>query len=144
MFASFLPPSTNAGYEGKKLAAWVLGLVGIGTFVPGLIHEFLPDGGAGVIAGLDLGPEGQRTIALFAWAGATQIVWGLVLILAAVRYRTLVPLMLALKSCELMLHAFNAWVFKPAANGIHPPEHYADLIALPILLVALMMSLRKA
>lgn len=127
-----------------KAAAWLLGLAGVGTLLPGLIHEFLPDGGAGVIAGLDLGAAGQRTISLFAWAGATQIVWGVVLILTAIRYRTLVPLMLTLKSCELALHAFNAWIFKSAANVVHPPEHYADLIALPILLAALAMSLRKA
>jgi hypothetical protein len=144
MSSSIFPPPTNVGYKGMKAAVGILALAGIGTLAPGLIHEFLPDGGAGIIAGMDLGVGGQRTVALFAWAGATQIVWGIVLILIAVRYQSMVPLMLALKSCEIGLHAFNAWIFKPSATGAHPPEHYADLIAFPILLVALVMSLRKA
>jgi hypothetical protein len=38
------------------VAAWFLTLAAIGTIIPGSIHVFLPDGGAGVIAGIDLGP----------------------------------------------------------------------------------------
>jgi hypothetical protein len=41
-----LPPSTNGHYTGAPVAAYFLTLAGVLTIVPGLIHAFLPDGGA--------------------------------------------------------------------------------------------------
>mgnify|MGYP000263991302 CR=1 FL=1 len=48
------PPSTNGDYHGAKVSAWFLVLASMLTIVPGLIHYGLPDGGAGVIGGVDL------------------------------------------------------------------------------------------
>jgi hypothetical protein len=138
---SFLPPSTNAHYAGAPLAAWLLTFVGITTIGPGLIHTFLPDGGAGVIAGLDLSSNGAVVIGVFAWAGATQIVWGTTLLVASLRYRSLVPPLLVL--FERSLIALNIWLLKPAASGHRPPEAYATLISVPILIGAIALSLRS-
>ena len=140
---SFLPPSTNAHYEGAPLAAHFLTLVGILTIVPGLIHSFLPDGGAGVIAGIDLSGNGATVIGAFAWAGATQIVWGTALLVASLRYRSLVPPLLALVLLERSLIALNLWLLKAPANGHHPPEAYATLVSVPLLLGAIALSLRS-
>jgi hypothetical protein len=142
--ARFLPPSTNQDYHGSPLAAKFLFLLSVLTIVPGCIHSFLPDGGAGVIAGLDLTSCGTVIIALFAWAGATQIVLGTVMLLAATRYRTFVPLVLALVAFERGLHALNAWLPNEARIGHRPPEHYAVLVGLPLVLAALVLSLRNA
>lgn len=117
-----------------------LAVCGVLAVVPGMIHVFAPDGGAGVIAGLDLARDGGRTIGLFAWAGATQIVWGLMLLAVALRYRALVPLALALLLLERSLHALNFWVTKPGTH--HPPESYAVLIALPVIALFLALALR--
>ena len=140
---SFLPPSTNAHYEGAPLAAHFLTLVGILTIVPGLIHSFLPDGGAGVIAGIDLSGNGATVIGVFAWAGATQIVWGTALLVASLRYRSLVPPLLVLVLLERSLIALNVWLLKAPANGHHPPEAYATLVSVPLLLGAIALSLRS-
>ena len=140
---SFLPPSTNAHYEGAPLAVHFLTLVGILTIVPGLIHSFLPDGGAGVIAGIDLSGNGATVIGVFAWAGATQIVWGTALLVASLRYRSLVPPLLALVLLERSLIALNLWLLKAPANGHHPPEAYATLVSVPLLLGAIALSLRS-
>jgi hypothetical protein len=137
--ASLLPPSTNAQYRGAPLAAHFLTLVGILTLVPGAIHRFLPDGGAGVIAGIDLSRDGAGVIRAFAWAGATQIVWGVTLIVASLRYRTLVPLLLALLVVERSLIAATLWL---GGGGHRPPAAYATLVVLPLLLGALALSLR--
>lgn len=137
-----LPPSTNDRYSGSILAAWFLTAFSLLTIVPGCIHSFAPDGGAGTIAGLDLSQNGRIIIALFAWAGATQIAFGSAALIVSLRYRELVPLMLALAIVERLLHALNAWVIRPAAAGHHPPEHYAVLIGLPLLAAALALSLR--
>ena len=138
-----LPPSTNAHYDGAPGATWTLAVLAVLTILPGCIHTFLPDGGAGSIAGIDLGPCGPTIVALFAWAGATQIVFGVVMLLAALRYRPFVPLVLTLLLLERTLHAINAWLWKGGA-GHHPPEHYAVLIGLPVIVLALRASLRPA
>lgn len=39
-------------------------LCGVLAVVPGMIHVFLPDGGAGVIAGIDLSRDAARTVVL--------------------------------------------------------------------------------
>lgn len=110
------------------------------TLVPGTIHVFLPDGGAGLIAGIDLARGGDRVIGLFAWAGATQIVWGLMMLAVALRYRALVPMALALLLVERGLHAVNFWVLKPGTH--HPPESYAVLAAIPVIALFLALALR--
>jgi len=139
---SFLPPSTNAHYTGAPLAAHFLTGVGVLTIAPGLIHTFLPDGGAGVIAGIDLSGNGAAVIGVFAWAGATQIVWGTTLFVASLRYRSLVPPLLALLLLERSLIALNLWLLKPSPSGHHPPEAYATLVTLPLLIGAIALSRR--
>lgn len=143
MLAALLPPSTNRAYRGAPLAAHLLALLAVLTIVPGCIHVFLPDGGAGVIAGIDLGPCGPAIVALFAWAGATQIALGLVMLAVALRYRSLVPLLLSVVLLERTLHAFNGW-FGKGGSGHHPPEHYAVLVAVPLLAAGLWLALRDA
>ncbi len=138
----FFPPSTNADYHGLPLAAWFLTLVSLGTIVPGGIHVFLPDGGAGVIAGIDLTQGGKTIIAVFAWAGATQMVWGLSMLAVSLAYRSLVPLFLFLILVERSIIAVNQWVLKATGTGHQPPEAYVTLVALP--LVALMLGLALA
>ena len=73
------------------------------------------------IAGLDLSQNGRVIIAIFAWAGATQIAFGIATLIVSLRYRSLVPLMLALAILERTLHALNARVIKGAGAGHHPP-----------------------
>ena len=139
---SFLPPPTNARYAGSPLAAGFLGFVGLTTLGPGLIHTFLPDGGAGVIAGMDLSQHGAAIVGVFAWAGATQIVWGITLLFAALRYRSFVPPLFALLLLERGLIAANLWWWKAPAGDHRPPEAYATLVTLPLLVLALALSRR--
>ena len=142
------PPSTNDVYRGTASAAVFLGLLALLTIGPALIHLLLPDGGAGVIAGLDLSKDGPAIIRLFAWAGATQLVWGLMLLAIAVRYRHLVPLALVLLLIERCIHAVNMWWPKSGAiNGEtsahHPPEAYATLVMILLLAVFATLALRR-
>ena len=139
---TFLPRSTNDRYAGSPLAAWFLTFVGLTTLGPGLIHVFLPDGGAGVIAGMDLSKHGAAIVGVFAWAGATQIVWGLTLLAASLRYRSFVPPLFALLLLERSLIALNLWVLKAPAGDHRPPAAYATLVLLPLLVAALVLSRR--
>ncbi len=139
---SLFPPSTNADYRGSLWSAGFLGLTGVLTIGPGCIHYFLPDGGAGVIAGLDLVRDGKTIVSTFAWMGALQIPYGLIMLAVALRYRTLVPLFLAGQLAQTVLSAVAAWVFKGVIAGHHPPENYAVLVNFPLLALFLWLSLR--
>lgn len=126
----FLPASTNGDYYGSTLSAWYMTLAGVLSVVPGCIHYFLPDGGAGVIAHIDLTTRKETIVGIFAWFGALQIPYGIAQILVGSRYRTLVPLFLALAIVERGLMAVDGWLGKGALGQHHPPEHYASLAAI--------------
>lgn len=140
---SILPPSTNAGYQGHPAAPLFLLLAAILTLGPGLIHSFLPDGGAGVIAGLDMGDRRDLVVALFRWQGATQIAFGLAILAVALRYRSLTPLFLLLLMVERGLMALHGWVLSPPASGHHPPEHFGSLAGVALSGVFLVLALRR-
>jgi hypothetical protein len=140
---SFLPPSTNGQYRGARSAAWFLALAAVLTLVPGLIHSFAPSGGAEGIAHLDLGDRRELVRGVFAWEGATQLAFGIPMLLVALRYRPLVPLFLAMVIIERGLMSLDGWVLLPPANGRHPPEHYASPVAVVLAAVFLVLSLRR-
>ena len=139
---SLLPPSTNDAYRGARISAWFLGLAALLTIGPGLIHSFLPDGGAGSIAGLDLGDKRALVVGVFRWEGATQLAFGLAMLAVALRYRPLTPLFLALLTLQQALVALQGWVLTPPTNGHHPPAHYGALAAVLLSAVFLWLSLR--
>lgn len=139
---SFLPPSTNHQYRGARASAWFLLLAALLTLGPGLIHSFLPDGGAGVIAGLDMGDRRDLVIGLFRWEGSTQLALGLGMLAVALRYRPLTPLFLGLVIVERGLMSLHGWVLTPSASGHHPPEHYASPVFAALAVGFLALSLR--
>ena len=138
---ALLPPSTNSDYHGATISAWFLALSSVTTIVPGLIHYFLPDGGAGVIGGVDLSTRADTIITLFAWYGAMQIPWILILIIA-LRYRSLVPLVLLLTILMQALGAYLGWFGKGSHSGHHPPEHYGSAAFVVLGTLFFMLSLR--
>ncbi|TAJ72390.1 MAG: hypothetical protein EPO51_09810 [Phenylobacterium sp.] len=139
---AFLPPSTNHEYRGADVSVVFLGLCAVLTLVPGAIHSFLPDGGAGVIAHLDVGGRAALVRALFACEGATQLAFGLGMMAVALRYRPLTPLFLALVVVERGLMSLQGWVLLPPPNGHHPPEHFASPVTAILALAFLALALR--
>jgi len=137
-----LTESTNSQYRGSPWSAAFLGLTAVLTIGPGCIHYFLPDGGAGVIAGLDLSADRTVIVGVFAWMGATQIAYGFAQLLVALRYRSLTPLFLLLALIERSLAAIAAWITKGSGVAHHPPGAYGVLVAIPLLLGFLVLSLR--
>jgi hypothetical protein len=140
---ALFPPSTNSDYRGAAASAWFLMLVGLLEFIPGCIHFFLPDGGAGVIAGIDLSSSGSAIIAVFSWFGAMQIPFALMLFVIGLRYRTLVPLALLVVVIARGLMSIDGWFLKGAVNGHHPPEHFASPVTVALALIFLLLALRQ-
>ena len=139
---SVFPPSTSRLYRGSLASIWFPGLYGLLELGTGCVHSFLPDSGAGVIAGLDISQNRHTIIGVFAWMGALQIAYGPGILALASWYRPLVPLFLGLGLIERILMSVAAWVTKPSPTGHHPPEHYASLLLIPVLAVFLAIAIR--
>ena len=137
---SLWPARSNAAYGGLIVASWVLGIYGALRILTGSVHMFWDDGGAGRIAGLNLDADPMTLIAVFAWAGATQLVWGCATLGVALWYRSLVAPALLLALVEQSLIAINAWVLKPVADGHHPPATYVALAGVWILALGLLSA----
>jgi hypothetical protein len=141
--SGLLPPSTNDAYQGAVASAWFLTLAALFTLGPGLIHSFLPDGGAGVIAGLDMGDKRDVVIGVFRWEGATQLALGLAMLAVSLRYRPLTPLFLALLLGEQLLVALQGCALSPPPGGRHPPAHYGAVVVAVLSAVFLALSLGR-
>jgi hypothetical protein len=130
----------QVSYSGHVASLVFLGLCGVLTVVPGLIHHFLRDGGAESIAGLALGEQRELVIGVFGWLGATQISWGLLMLSVALHYQMLAPLLLLLILLERSLLVLRWWVRERGARH-RPPEHYASLVMLPFGVLFLVLAL---
>jgi hypothetical protein len=120
---------------------WFLGLTAILTLAPGLIHSVLPDGGAGVIAHLDMGDRRDVIVGVFRWEGATQLALGLGMLIVALRYQSLTALFIFLGLIERGLMAAEGWLLS-APGAHHPPEHFASVVAVVLDLIFIGLALR--
>jgi hypothetical protein len=90
----------------------VLGVLGIANLARGGLHVFLPDSGAGTIAGMDLSQGGQAIIFLLAMTGVGQVGAGLVDLAVAFRYRAFAVPLLAIEAVRALLGLVTAWLVK--------------------------------
>jgi hypothetical protein len=143
MNESRLLPRAPTEYQGSRIAVYVLALFALVGTVRSFIHMLAPDGGAGSIAGIAIGVEGgTNIIAIFGQWGASQLILAIFSWLAFLRYRFLVPFMLLTVLIEQLLRIAVGWV-KPLVVASPPPGAIGSFIAIPLALIALLLSLRK-
>jgi hypothetical protein len=136
-------PRVSEGYRGSRLATYFLVLFAVVSTIRSLIHILAPDGGASSIAGIPVDVEGgANIIAMFAQWGASQMILALLTWLVILRYRFLVPLMLAIVSAEQILR-IGVGQLKPVVVAAPPPGEIGSYILLPLSLLALLLSLRR-
>jgi len=141
-WSRFLPPPCD-DYRGSRLAYYFLIFVAVVSTVRSLIHIFAPDGGAGSIAGLAVDVEGGANIvAMFGQWGASQLILALFYWLAILRYRSLVPFMLAMVVLEQTLR-IAVGQLKPVEVAAPPPGEIGSYILLPLSALALILALRQ-
>ena len=129
----------------KQACFVILLMYGLARVVTGGWHMFAPDGGAMTIAGLDLSLEGPAIVALFAWAGATQLTIGLAAMVVAFRAPPLWSWMLTIATLEQALIITNAWLLKPVIQPggmVMPPATFVGIAATVVLLVGAVMATR--
>jgi hypothetical protein len=119
----------------------VFTVIAIISAVRSCIHLFAPDGGAGSIAGMDLSVAGADGIVFaFALWGSAQLIYALIQLVVAFRYRSLVPLMYVLLILEALLRML-AGHMKPVAFAHTPPGAIANYVTLPLGAFMLTLSL---
>jgi len=119
----------------EPLAWQVVALVGILNLFRGSIHTFLPDGGAGVIAGFDLSHSRQTIVFLFAVMGVEQLSIGVVDLIVAFRARWLALPTLWVHTLEQSAAEIIFVFYKPAPG--RPP----GMIGAPLTLAVLWLVL---
>jgi hypothetical protein len=140
---SRLFPEVDQGYGGPKVPYYFLILIAFVSTARSLVHVLAPDGGAGVIAGIDVGVQGgANIIAIFGQWGAVQLILALFYWLAILRYRFLVPAMLGVVVIEQLLR-IGVGRLKPLQISSAPPGAIGSELLLPLALLAFVWSLRR-
>ncbi|MBT8147160.1 MAG: hypothetical protein KJN90_09920 [Gammaproteobacteria bacterium] len=97
MFDRILPAVVDSRYQGHRLALYFFYLITVVTIVRSCIHIFAADGGAQSIATIPLdnytSGGAEAVIFIFGQWGIAQLMVGLMYLLVAVRYQSLIPLM---------------------------------------------------
>ena len=139
--AALLPAQADNTIRGMKLPVYVFTLISIVSLIRSSIHLLAPDGGAGSIAGMNLSVAGADGI-IFAFAlwGSAQLVYALIQLVVAFRYRSLVPFMYVLLIVETLLRLLVGHT-KPVTFAHTPPGAIGNYVILPLASLMLIMSL---
>jgi hypothetical protein len=120
-FEALLPAQADNTIRGMRLPVYVFTLIAIVSLVRSCIHLLAPDGGAGSIAGMNLAVDGAGGI-IFAFAlwGSAQLMYAVIQLVVAFRYRSLVPFMYVLLMVETLLRQLVGHM-KPVTFAHTPP-----------------------
>jgi hypothetical protein len=141
-----LPQCVDNTYRGYKLALWLFGavvLMKLAMSLNSIFNGYMVASSADGIP-LDTFPSAaaQTVVALFAIWGLAHLMICLLCILVLVRYRSMVPLMLALLLLEHLSRKLILQ-FVPIVRTGTPPGFYVNLGLLTLMIVGLALSLRS-
>ncbi len=132
-----LPKTIDNTFNGNKIALWFFYLITIVTIVRSCIHIFKDDGGAESIATIPLDTYtnggADAVIFIFAYWGLSQLMFGLLQGIVAVKYKRLIPLMYLFLLFEYVAR-FGISLFKSIETTGQAPGGAANYI-LPLLFV---------
>jgi len=139
-FDFLLPPVVDNTIPGAGFPVYLFILIAIVSTVRSCIHLLAPDGGAGSIAGMDLSVPGAPGIVFsFALWGSAQLVYAIVQLVVAFRYRSLVPFMYLLLFFEALLRMLVGHM-RPATFSHTPPGAYANYVIPPLSVLMIVVS----
>lgn len=144
MMKRLFPARFDNIFPGQKIALWLFYALTVVTLWRSQHHIFASDGGAQSIATipLDSYPEGAAAtvVSIFAAWGLAQLGMALVMLLAAIRYKSMIPLLWLLILFEYTGRLLIG-MHKPIETVSTAPGQTANLIFPVIALVMLTLSL---
>jgi hypothetical protein len=144
MLAQLLPQRLDAEYRGSRIALWLLALIVTVKTLQSVVSIFAGHFAATFPDGLPLdtySPAGaQAVVALFALLGIARLPFYTLCVLAIVRYRSAIPLMLALFSMEYVARSL-ALVFLPVERTGTAGGLVVNRVLFVLMLIGLAMSL---
>ena len=134
------PVRIDNEFPGIRLALWLFFPFTLLTLWRSQHHLFAVDGGAQSIATIPLNtyPEGaaDTVIGIFALWGLSQLIIGLIYLVAAIRYRSLIPMLYLLVAVEYLVRMTYIPAFKSIETAGTAPGAAGNL---PLLLFACLM-----
>lgn len=138
------PKVIDNQFNGRRFALWFFYFITAVTLWRSQHHLFAPDGGAQTIATIPLDTFSQgaaaTVIGIFAMWGVSQIIIGLIYLAAAVRYRSLIPMLYLLMIVEYIGRA-GVGHFKPIMLAGTAPGGVINLPAAAVFTIMLVLSL---
>jgi len=142
-----LPHTVDNNYHGHKIALWFFYLITFVTIVRSCIHIFKDDGGAQSIATIPLNTYtnggADAVIFIFAYWGLSQLMIGLLQVIVAIKYKSLIPLMYAFLLLEYV-GRFGISLFKSLETTGQAPGGVANYVLPVVCLVMFLLSLNQA
>ena len=143
MFNQLLPQSFDNTYRGHRLALWLFALLVVLKVIISLNSIFNGYSVATSADGipLDTYPSGaaQTVVSIFA---LSAFMLCLLSILALARYRSMIPIMIALFLLEFLSKRLVLKVIPIVVTGT-PPGFYVTLVLFAVMIVGLTLSLRN-
>lgn len=142
-----LPSTVDNTYLGHKIALWFFYIITIVTIVRSCVHIFKNDGGAQSIATIPLDTyteAGAATVILiFAYWGLSQLMFGIIQLIVALRYKSLISLMYLMLIIE-WAGRFIISSFKPIETIGQAPAGIGNMIMPGVCLVMFFLSLASS
>lgn len=140
-----LPKEFNNQFGGNRIALYFFYAITAVTLWRSQHHLFAPDGGAQSIATIPLDTYTQggaaAVIGVFALWGLSQLVIGILYLLACVRYRSMIPLLYLLGILEYSVRALVTGVFKPIETIGTAPGAMANVPLAMVFTVMFVLSI---
>ena len=144
MLNRFLPRQVDNTYHGSRLALWIFALVvlmKVAMSVNSIFNGHMVASSADGIPLDTFTPAGaQAVVSLFAAWGLGQLILCLLCIVVLVRYRALVPFMLAVLLLEHLCRRLIFFVLPIVRTGT-PPGIFVNLALIALMVVGLALSL---
>jgi hypothetical protein len=141
-----LPRSLDNTYRGSHIAVGFFILLTAVTVVRSLIHIVAPDGGAQSIATIPLDSfttNGSAALVhLFALWGLSQLIIGIVYVVALLRYKSFLPLLYLLAIVEYAVR-LALTVAKPFEVSGTAPGGVGNYMMVPVLILMFVLSLMR-
>jgi hypothetical protein len=144
MASLFLPKSIDNHYHGQKLALWLFWVVviiralqGVSLIVDG--HSIVKDADGIPLETFPVAAS-QSIVGMFAISGGSRIVLSLLGILTFVRYRSAIPLILALLALDQLAKEFLLY-FYPLYRVGSPVGPIVNLVLLSLTIIGFVLSI---